>query len=262
MTILQQICDKKRTHVEAQKVKIPFQTLKQQITQTPQPRGFLDNLKANAPCAIIAEVKKASPSKGLLSDHFDPADIAANYQSAGAACISTLTDQPYFQGEDNDLTSVIKTTSIPILRKDFIIDEYQIYESRALGADCILLIMAALTDAQAQSFYTLARDLGMDVLVEIHDEPELERALKFNPRLIGINNRNLKTLDVTLETSFNLVDQMPDTVFKISESGITGIKDIQSLQSVGFQGFLIGEILMRQENPQKTLKNWLTQTMN
>lgn len=262
MTILEKICDKKRIHVEAQKTKTPLEPLKQKITQTPQPRGFLDNLKAKSPCAIIAEVKKASPSKGLLSDNFDPADIAANYQSAGAACISTLTDQPYFQGQDSDLTTVINNTTIPILRKDFIIDEYQIYESRALGADCILLIMAALTDDQAQIFYTLARDLGMDVLVEIHDETELERTLKFNPRLIGINNRNLKTLDVTLETSFNLVDQMPDTVFKISESGITGIEDIQSLQSAGFKGFLIGETLMRQENSQKTLKNWLTQTMN
>jgi len=262
MTILEQICDKKRIHVEAQKAKIPLEILKQKITQAPQPRGFLDNLKAKSSCAIIAEVKKASPSKGLLSDNFDPADIAENYQSAGAACISTLTDIPYFQGEDNDLTTVINTTTIPILRKDFMIDPYQIYESRALGADCILLIMAALTDDQARDFHQIALDLGMDVLVEIHDKPELERALNLNPKLVGINNRNLKTLDVTLETSFNLADQMPDTVFKISESGITGLDDIQSLQSSGFQGFLIGETLMRQENSQKTLKNWLTQTVN
>ena len=262
MTILEQICDKKRIHVETQKANAPLEHLKQKITQAPQPRGFLDNLKANAPCAIIAEVKKASPSKGLLSNNFDPANIATNYESAGAACISTLTDEPYFQGQDKDLTTVINNTSIPILRKDFIIDEYQIYESRALGADCILLIMAALNDDQAQSFYTLARDLNIDVLVEIHDEYELERTLKFNPKLIGINNRNLKTLDVTLETSFTLAEEMPDTVFKISESGITGIDDIKALQSAGFQGFLIGETLMRQENPQKTLKNWLTQNMN
>ena len=262
MTVLEQICDKKRAHVAAQKEQTPLEYLKEKIAQTSKPRGFLNHLRNKAPCAIIAEVKQASPSKGLLTKNFNPAEIAKTYEEAGAACISTLTDKPYFLGCDKDLTSVLSNTSLPVLRKDFMIDAYQIFESRALGADCILLIMAALTDKQAETFHDLAKDLEMDVLIEIHDNQELSRALKLNPKLIGINNRNLKTLDVDLQTSFSLVENIPDAVFKISESGISTAEEIRALQQLGFQGFLIGETLMRQKNIKKTLKTLLTQNTN
>ncbi len=262
MTILDEICDKKRAHVVAQKSKVSLDTLKSLIKDAPPPRGFFNALKNNSPNAIIAEIKKASPSAGIISKNFDPASIAQTYQTAGASCLSVLTDIPYFQGHDEFLTQARIASTLPILRKDFIVDEYQIYESRALAADCILLIMASLTDTEAANFHALAKNLGMDVLVEIHDEEECERALKLNPEIIGVNNRNLKTMHVDLQTSITVATNIPDTVFKISESGIKSAADMQTLQAIGYKGFLIGESLMRDKNTEKTLKSWLTQSKN
>jgi len=212
--------------------------------------------------AVIAEIKKASPSAGIIRENFDPVQIAQTYETAGATCLSILTDEPYFKGSDAYFQAVKAISPLPLLRKDFIIDSYQIHESRALGADCILLIMACLTDSQAKDFHDLATNLGMDTLIEIHDEQELERALALPPKLLGINNRNLKTMETTLQTSHNLSPKIPDTIFKISESGIKTATDIHTLQSHGYQGFLIGESLMKNENIEKTFKNLLTQNKN
>ena len=212
--------------------------------------GFINNIKrvSQNDIALITEVKKASPSKGLIRADFDPADIAKTYERAGAACISVLTDTPYFQGTDAHFIAARAATTLPMIRKDFMVDEYQIYEARAMGADCILLIMAALDDSLAADLYALSTDLGMDILVEIHDEAELNRALELTPQMIGVNNRNLKTLDVDVQTSFDLVDKMPDNITKIAESGLTDFETIFHLQNAGYAGFLVGESLMRQQN--------------
>lgn len=197
---------------------------------------------------LIAEVKKASPSKGVIREDFDPPIIAKSYESAGAACVSVLTDTPYFQGEDRFLEQVRETILLPVLRKDFMLDPYQIVESRALGADCILLIMAALEDAQALELEAAASELGMDVLVEVHNQEELERALQLTSKLIGINNRNLKTLEVDLHTTEQLVRKIPKGYTVVCESGIADYDDVLHIKSVGVSCFLIGESLMRKKN--------------
>lgn len=255
MSVLQDICNRKAEHVAVKKAQLPLIAVKNKVKTAETPRGFLKALQAKTPLAIIAEVKKASPSKGIIREDFDPAEIAKNYEASGASCISVLTDKPYFHGHDDYLGIVKSVSTLPVLRKDFMIDEYQIYESRGMCADCILLIMAALSDAQAQEFYHLSTELGMDTLFEVHDEEELERAIALKPQMIGVNNRNLKTLAVDLQTSHTLARHIPSQCLKISESGIKNAEDIKALQASGYEAFLIGESLMSEKNIAQTLKN-------
>ncbi len=255
-TILDQICDTKRTHIERRKVQTPLSKIKISLEENILSHRFINNL-SNHKAALITEVKKASPSKGIIRHDFDPVEIAKTYEQAGAACLSVLTDEPYFQGKDDYLKEIRKNISLPLLRKDFMLDPYQIYESRALGADCVLLIMAALEDTQAKELYDLATDLSMDVLVEIHDEEELERALKLDPKMIGVNNRNLKTLEVSLETGLRLGEQIPDHILKVAESGIETPDHIKMFQKTGFSAFLVGESLMRQNDIEAAVKKLL-----
>ena len=248
--VLDKICDDKRDHVAKKKSEHSVGELLDAIQNTLVPRGFINALK-NKPdenIALISEVKKASPSKGIIRADFDPVEIAKIYQSNGASCLSVLTDEPYFQGHDDYFIAIRENVSLPMLRKDFMVDEYQIYESRALGADCILLIMACLDDAQAKDFYDLATSLGMDSLFEVHDDEEMQRALKLNPKMLGINNRNLKTLDVDLKTGLNLGTQIPDGILKVAESGIYSSDDVTTFLEAGFDAFLIGESLMREDD--------------
>ncbi len=248
--VLDKICTDKRDHVDAKMRIKSLDDLKVLLEEATPTRAFINSLidyKEND-VALIAEVKKASPSKGIIRENFDPIDIATQYQAYGATCLSVLTDEPYFQGSDDCFTKVRDAIGLPMLRKDFMIDEYQIYESRILGADCILLIMACLSDSQASEFYDLAMSLDMDVLVEVHDEEELTRALRFNPKMVGVNNRNLKTLEVDLNTGLHLARMMPDDILKVAESGIAQHNDIQAFQAAGYGAFLVGESLMRQDD--------------
>lgn len=248
MDKLQEICARKRDHVDYKKSMRSLEDLKYMIADTPSPAGFLRALNTTRDAALIAEVKKASPSKGIIRTDFDPVKIAKTYETAGASCLSVLTDEPYFQGHDTYLQQIKDAVDIPVLRKDFMIDPYQIYESRALGADCILLIMAALNDHSARNLYQTALDLRLDILVEVHDLQELERAILLNPMIIGVNNRNLKTMDIDLNTSFDLLMSIPPSVCKISESGIVTNDDINRLHKAGYKAFLVGESLMLQDN--------------
>ncbi|MCB9980881.1 MAG: indole-3-glycerol phosphate synthase TrpC [Rhodospirillales bacterium] len=260
MSVLNEICKKKRSDVETRKTNVPLQDLKAQIQDQPPPRGFIKRLKAvdETGLALITEVKKASPSKGLIRADFDPATIAKTYEAAGAACISVLTDEPYFQGIDEHFRQARAATTLPMIRKDFMLAPYQIYESRAMGADCILLIMAALDDSQARELYVLAQELGMDVLVEIHNSEELVRALYLDPAMIGINNRNLKTLKVDVATSFELLPIIPKDICKISESGLADHAMLTRLRIAGYSGFLVGESLMRQDDIRSAVKKLRT----
>jgi indole-3-glycerol phosphate synthase len=246
--ILAQIIDTKRTHITAQKAKISMAALHQQAAAQPAPKGFIAAIRttiAQARPALIAELKKASPSKGLIRKDFNPVLLAERYREGGATCLSVLTDIPYFQGEDAFLQQVVAASPLPALRKDFMIEPYQIMESRALGADAILLIMAALSDAQAMELEATAHELGLDVLVEVHDTEELERALDIlKTPLIGINNRNLKTLEVDIATSLHLAPLIPADKIIVCESGIKTHADIQTMQQAGMHTFLVGESLM------------------
>jgi indole-3-glycerol phosphate synthase len=215
-------------------------------------RGFGDSLRAAMAAgraAVIAEVKKASPSKGVLREHFVPSEIAAGYEAAGAACLSVLTDGPFFQGAADDLKQARQSCALPVLRKDFMIDELQVLEARGLGADCILLIAACLDDAQMADLEAIALGLGMDVLVEVHDGAELDRALRLKTPLLGINNRNLKTFDVSLDTTLALLPRVPADRVLITESGILSRADVQRMRSAGVHGFLVGEAFMRSVDP-------------
>jgi indole-3-glycerol phosphate synthase len=221
------------------------------------PRGFLQALQAKRQQglpAVIAEVKKASPSKGVIRKRFDPAEIAAQYEGAGAACLSVLTDRDYFQGSADDLRAARTACSLPVLRKDFLVDPYQVYEARLWGADCVLLIVAALADSQMQELEATAMALGMDVLVEVHDGNELDRALKLRTPLVGINNRNLHTFETRLRTTLDLLERVPSDKFLVTESGILQALDVQLMQDHGVHAFLVGEAMMRQPDPGQALQ--------
>lgn len=247
--VLTEICDRKREHIKERKRLMPEATLLKRLDNAPAPRSFAKALSekiANSEYGLIAEVKKASPSKGLIRADFDPPALAKAYAAGGATCLSVLTDEPYFQGRDKHLTAAREAVTLPVLRKDFIVDQYQIIESRVLGADCILLIMACLNDATARELADEARGHGMDVLVEVHDRAELDRALKLDAKLIGINNRNLKTLQVDLKTAETLAPLVPKDRVVVGESGLNTPNDLDRLAAVGARCFLVGESLMRE----------------
>jgi indole-3-glycerol phosphate synthase len=247
--VLARICADTAVETAARKAATPLDQIKALAKDAGKTRGFgralMDATAAGHP-GLITEIKKASPSGGLIRENFDPAALAQAYAEGGAVCLSVLTDEPYFQGSIADLQAARAAVKLPVLRKDFILDPWQVYESRAIGADCILLIMAALTDSQARDLEDLARGLGLDVLAEVHDEAELERALGLQTPLLGINNRNLKTLTTALETSERLASLAPPDRFLISESGIKTPAGIKRLQKICVQGFLVGESLMRE----------------
>ena len=247
-SVLKEICDVKAKHVQAQKTKFNLSDLESIAKDAEPPRGFINAIKTSIGPALIAEVKKASPSKGIIREDFDPAQIARIYEDNGAKCLSVLTDEPYFQGTDDYFKAVKAEVKLPMLRKDFMIDPYQITESRALGADCILIIMAALIDAQAKELYEASESYGMDALIEVHNEEELERSLALKPSMIGVNNRNLKTLNVDTQTSFDLLAKIPDNAIKVAESGLADAKTINNLHGAGYNAFLIGESIMREKD--------------
>lgn len=246
---LARICADKRVHVASRKAEMPEHLLRQHAAQLAPPRGFeraLRSAMARGEYGLIAEIKKASPSKGLIRADFSPMQLARAYKAGGATCLSVLTDIPYFQGDDAYLLEARAAVDLPVLRKDFMIDLYQVVEARALGADCILVIMAAVDDKLAADLVALARDLGMDSLIEVHDRPELDRALKLDAALLGINNRNLKTLAVDLATTEALAPLVPKDRILIAESGLFVPADLARMERVGARCFLVGESLMRQ----------------
>lgn len=247
--VLDRICADKRAHVAKRKQLRGLRAVEADAKAQTPPRGFFKALagaRQAGRTGLIAEIKKASPSKGLIRADFDPPSLARAYKAGGATCLSVLTDTPYFQGQDADLTAARSAVDLPVIRKDFMLDPYQVVDARAIGADCILLIMAALEDGQARELAATARDWGMDVLVEVHDEAELDRALTLDAGLIGINNRNLKTLTVDLATTERLAPRVPDSKLVVCESGIETNADIARMAKIGVTTFLVGESLMRQ----------------
>ena len=251
MSILERILESKRAEVAAAKRERP--DVESSARAAPPPRDFVAALRARRP-AVIAEIKRASPSRGLLRADFDPAAIAKSYENAGAACISVLTDREFFQGASEHLTAARAACALPALRKDFLVDPYQVYEARALGADCVLLIVACLEDAQMRELESLAQSLGMAVLVEVHDAGELERALALRTPLLGINNRNLRTFETRLETTLELLPRIPGGRMVITESGILSPSDVRRMRDQGVHAFLVGEAFMRADDPGKELK--------
>lgn len=250
--ILQRILARKRDEVRERSARMPARELSARIVDAPTPRGFraaIDARIAAGAAGVIAEVKKASPSQGVIRTDFRPADIARSYAADGAACLSVLTDVDFFKGADDYLVVARASCALPVLRKDFVIDDYQVYEARALGADCILLIAAALDDAQLADFSTLAHELGMDVLAEAHDATELERALKTSAALIGINNRDLRTFKTSLDTTLNLRSRVPADRLLVTESGIHTRVDVVRMRDAGVNAFLVGEAFMRADDP-------------
>lgn len=254
---LNKILEYKHQEVLELQKKIPLSILKQKLKESLPKRTFFKNLEQhakNSKIAIIAEIKKASPSLGVIQSDFDPIKIAKAYTEGGATCLSVLTEQHFFQGSPDYIAEVKAVSPLPVLRKDFIVDEYQIYESKVLGADAILLIVAALSDEQLKTFYSCAKQLDLDVLIEVHDATELKRALALKPRLLGINNRNLHTFEVSLNTTLELLPEIPKDTLVVSESGIHATEDVKKLSAQGVYTFLIGESLMRSKNPKEKLQ--------
>ena len=254
--ILQRIMAVKAGEVAAAKAQLPLAQVQAAARAAAPARDFAGAMRSRITAgrsAVIAEVKKASPSKGVLREQFDPAAIAASYERHGAACLSVLTDQQFFQGSVDYLKQARASCDLPVLRKDFMIDPYQVYEARAMGADCILLIAACLDDAQMQSLEALAMSLDMAVLVEVHDGLELQRALQLKTPLLGINNRNLKTFDVSLDTTLGLIKDVPAGHLLVTESGISTVADVQRMRAAGVQAFLVGEAFMRADEPGQAL---------
>jgi len=255
--ILTTILARKAEEIEQRSRVRPLSELRARALNQPATRGFVRAIRNKldaGDAAVIAEVKKASPSKGVIRADFRPAEIARSYEAGGAACLSVLTDVDFFQGDDAYLQQARAACTLPVLRKDFVVDPYQVLEARAIGADCILLIVAALDDGPMAELAALAADLGMDVLVEVHDIDELERALQIPARLLGINNRNLRTFEVSLDTTLALRDAVPRDRILVSESGIATVGDVVRLRQDGVGAFLVGETFMREDDPGRALQ--------
>ncbi len=250
--ILNKILATKIVEIATAKTKLPIQDVKNLALAQAKPRDFLGAIRTKITAgnaAVIAEIKKASPSKGVIRADFNAAEIAKSYENGGAACLSVLTDTEYFQGNSDYLKQARAACNLPVLRKDFMIDTYQVYEARAMGADCILLIVAALELNQMRALEKVAHELGMAVLVEVHDGDELELALQLETPLVGINNRNLRTFDVTLQTTLGLLNNLPDDRIIVTESGIFNVEDVKLMRDNNVQTFLVGEAFMRQDDP-------------
>lgn len=251
-TILDTIVARKHEEIAARRVAVPLPTLEAQVAAAGPTRGFraaLERRVRAGDSAVIAEIKKASPSRGVIREDFEPAAIASSYERAGAACLSVLTDQDFFQGRDDDLRAARSAVALPLLRKDFIVDPYQVFETRALGADCLLLIVAALAPDRLQELNTLALAVGLDVLIEVHDAQELALALALAPGLVGINNRDLKTFETRLDTTHALRGLVPEEVLVVTESGLHDRDDIAAMHAAGVHAFLVGEAFMREPDP-------------
>lgn len=256
-TILKKILARKKEEIVLRSARDSIAELEGKAQKASPVRGFAASIEASmiaGSSGIIAEIKKASPSKGVIRENFDPAAIAKSYELGGASCLSVLTDVDFFQGSDLYLKQARESTKLPVLRKDFIIDPYQVVEARAINADCILLIVAALSDAQMSELNAYACQLGMDVLVEVHDERELERALSLNTQMIGINNRDLHSFEVSLDNTYKLLDQIPKDRIIVTESGIHCRDDVANMREKKVEAFLVGEAFMRAENPGEKLK--------
>ena len=256
--ILKEICEHKLLEVHAARGRVGFSVVRETAEKSlDKPRGFIkaiENKAKNQKPALIAEVKKKSPSKGIIRENFNPVEIAKAYENSGAACLSVLTDEKYFAGSNEYFVDIRKEVKLPMIRKDFMLEPYQIYESRALGADCILLIIAALEKDKALDLEEAAHKLGMDVLLEVHDEAELEIALQMKSKLIGVNNRSLKTFETSLDVGKRLSKLIPDGYIKVCESGIYKNSEVKDMMNNGFHSFLVGESLMREENIEKAVK--------
>jgi len=257
-TILRKIVTHKWEEVEYRQRRSKLAEQQAIAKDQPETRGFVRSIERRhqqALPAVIAEIKKASPSKGIIRADFQPADIARSYADAGAACLSVLTDAEFFQGKEADLQAARAVVDLPVIRKDFMVAPYQIYESRAIGADCILLIAACLSTDQMQELSGIAQELGMDVLVVVHNGEELHQALTLNTRLVGINNRNLHTFEVSLAHTFDLLDQIPADRLVVTESGILSVDDVEAMRAQNVETFLVGEAFMRCENPGQALQD-------
>ena len=254
--ILKKILDRKAEEVADRKAKLSQLELESRLATASPVRGFVEAIEdaiEDGRAAVIAEIKKASPSKGVMREHFVPGEIAESYAEHGATCLSVLTDIDFFQGCDEYLQQARAACQLPVIRKDFMIDPYQVYEARAMGADCILLIVAALSDGQLNELTDLANQLQLDVLVEVHDRAELERALELDTTLVGINNRNLRTFETSLNTTLDLLDDIPDGRIVVTESGIHSRADVALMRDNAVNAFLVGEAFMREANPGQKL---------
>ncbi len=256
-TVLRKIIARKFEEVAERRATLPLSELQQAILQRGSCRGFVQAIAdrvAAGQSAVIAEIKKASPSKGVIREDFEPAELARSYERGGATCLSVLTDRDFFQGSEDHLQQAREAVALPVIRKDFLVDEYQVYEARAMGADCVLLIVAALEPARLKDLNALALELGLDVLVEVHDRAELETALELPNKLIGINNRNLHTFEVSLDTTFQLLNAVGPERIVVTESGILEPDHVAAMRSRGVNAFLVGEAFMRAEDPGSRLK--------
>jgi len=255
--ILNRILARKQQEIEERRRETTAASLRRRVRHASPPRGFVASLKKaveRGDAAVIAEIKKASPSKGVIREDFDAVEIARSYLAGGASCLSVLTDRDFFQGHEDFLVAAREASGLPVIRKDFIVDSYQVIESRALGADCILLIVAALDDESLAGLHGEARLLGMDVLVEVHDRDELERALRLDLELIGINNRDLRTFETSLDTTISLLELVPAGCLVVTESGIHSREDVALMRSHEVHAFLVGEAFMRAPDPGQELR--------